>query len=176
MSALNITLSPTPTVIDDTRKHYDVAIVCIALGVLGTLFVIARLLPCWATRALWWDDWIMIATVVMYIAWTAMAAYVNLHGGIGKPLWEVTIQEFEGIVGSGFLYPAMTLRVLTMFLCGASACITATYKLAVFIQQMNDFTHIDLRITDEMSRVIPPQFDRYGYTFWIPSKLSHALH
>lgn len=67
-----------------------------------------------------------------------------------------------------------------MLMIVISACITATYKLAVFIQQMNDFTHIDLRcvfptlsnpfiilidsvgITDEMSRVIPPNLTDIG--------------
>lgn len=30
----------------------------------------------------------------MYICWTAMAAYVNLHAGVGKPLWEITVGEY----------------------------------------------------------------------------------
>lgn len=24
-----------------------------------------------------------------------MAAYVNLHAGVGKPLWEITVAEFS---------------------------------------------------------------------------------
>lgn len=30
----------------------------------------------------------------MYIGHTIMAGYVNLNGGIGKPLWVVTYGEF----------------------------------------------------------------------------------
>src|SRR3954462_14682416 len=44
-----------------------------------------------------------------------MGVYCNLNGGIGKPLWEVTYEEvqiwYKGVVGTTFLYPAMTASV-----------------------------------------------------------------
>lgn len=49
-----------------------------------------------------------------------MAAYVNLHAGVGKPLWEITLGEysvwFKGIIGSAWLYPAMTMSIRTSIL------------------------------------------------------------
>lgn len=77
-----------------------------------------------------------------------MAAYVNLHAGVGKPLWEITLGEFsvwyqvgnihllpiqdalhnykninrlivgekKGIVGSSWIYPAMTASIRTSIL------------------------------------------------------------
>lgn len=32
---------------------------------------------------------------LLYIGWTAMATYVNLHAGVGKPLWEITVEEYS---------------------------------------------------------------------------------
>ncbi|KAF4625680.1 hypothetical protein G7Y89_g12484 [Cudoniella acicularis] len=232
------------------------------------------------------DDWAMIPAPLLYIGHTIMACYVNLNGGIGKPLWEVSVGEFEigfkGIVGSAFLYPAMTAAIRTsiilfyhrifcktmprfrlavyiylaltsmyavtfsiipgticsplsaswhplvrhvycksdyfyynyqvalyscsvagdaillffplypvtklmipnkkrvgvtiMFMLGASACIAVSYKLAIFVLQMKKYDHIDPRwLTTIMSRVVPPQFDEYGYTFWIPSQVEPTV-
>lgn len=67
-----------------------------------------------------------------------MVIYVNLHAGIGKPLWEVTLGEFsiwfkfsislaaalqvriaeyvQGIVATAFIYPAMSGAIRTSIL------------------------------------------------------------
>lgn len=56
------------------------------------------------------------------------------------------------------------------------ACVAVSYKLAVFVMQMAKYTHIDPRwMTTQLSRVVPPQFDQYGYTFWIPSQVEPTV-
>ena len=44
-----------------------------------------------------------------------MAIYVNLHAGVGKPLWEITVHEysiwFKGIIGAMWLYPVMSMAI-----------------------------------------------------------------
>lgn len=41
---------------------------------------------------------------------------------------------------------------------------------------MAKYTHIDPRwMTTQLSRVVPPQFDAYGYTFWIPSQVEPTV-
>ena len=269
-----------------------------------------------------------------------MIAYCNLHGGTGKPLWEITLGEYtiwfqvcyavsqstnyllmssslQGVVGTAFLYPAMTacirisillfyrrifakadptsrlfiwvmialncafivtfevipgfickplsagwrnpltrrqhcrqdefyylyniglygsglgldiilllmpvypvlklqmplkrkLGALVMFMLGASyeslflprtfqsltgnrACIAASYKLAIYVTQWGRTGTIDprckfkpaqyptqIKLTDpgwhtQMSRAIPPQWDKYGYTFWIPTHVEPTV-
>jgi len=32
---------------------------------------------------------------LLYIGWTALAAYINLNAGVGKPLWEITVNEYS---------------------------------------------------------------------------------
>ncbi|KAI9784386.1 MAG: hypothetical protein M1816_000857 [Peltula sp. TS41687] len=214
-----------------------------------------------------------------------MAADVNLHAGVGKPLWEITLEEYsvwyKGIIGSAWLYPAMSVSIrisilllyrrmfagvlprvkysiwlllalqgvylvifsiLPAFICrplhkawnplerriycndwyyydtqvalystsmafdvillvfplypvyklqmplkrragvailfilGAAASIAAAYKLAIFVTQMKRYTHIDPRwFRYQMSRLVPPQFDKYGTTFWIPSQVEPTV-
>jgi hypothetical protein len=85
-----------------------------------------------------------------------MIAYCNLHGGTGKPLWEITLGEYsiwfqvccalsinfgkelittslKGVVGTAFLYPAMT------------ACIRIS--LLLFYQRIFGQTEAVLRLT-----------------------------
>ncbi|MCJ1231630.1 hypothetical protein MMC12_008309 [Toensbergia leucococca] len=223
---------------------------------------------------------------LLYVGWVTMAAYVNLHAGVGKPLWEITIGEysvwFKGIIGSAWLYPAMTASIRTSillfyyrlfgtpgvsrlkwvikvmlvlqviylvvysilpaFICrplymawhplerqlyfkdwyyyniqvalystsmafdvvllvlplypvwqlqlpirkrasiafvlmlGAAASIAAAYKLAIFVVEMARYTHINPKwLQYEMSTLIPPQFDTYGTTFWIPSQVEPTV-
>lgn len=49
-----------------------------------------------------------------------MAGYINLHAGVGKPLWEITVGEFsiwfQGIIGSAWMYPAMSMSIRTSIL------------------------------------------------------------
>ncbi|KAL9079559.1 MAG: hypothetical protein Q9157_001556 [Trypethelium eluteriae] len=222
---------------------------------------------------------------LFYIGWTAMAAYVNLHAGVGKPLWEITVPEysvwFKGIIGSAWLYPPMSAlirvsillfyrrmfgkaykfinfafwillalqaiyvivnSILPIFICrplykawhpierpkyfnnwyyywievamystsmafdwiilvlpvypvlklhmpfrkrvgiavifmlGAAASIVACYKLGIFVEQMTRFYQVNPEWAKyEMSLLIPPQFDEYGKTFWIPSQLEPTV-
>ncbi|KAL4751913.1 hypothetical protein BDW72DRAFT_192424 [Aspergillus terricola var. indicus] len=214
-----------------------------------------------------------------------MAGYVNLHAGVGKPLWEITEGEFsvwfKGIIGSAWLYPAMSMSIRTsilllynrmfsktmprlrlllwfmlslqvvylivflilpIFICrplykawhplerplyfndwyyyytqvalysvsmafdvillfiplfpvsqlqmpmrkrigaamilalGAGAGIAAAYKLGIFVQQMTRYSHINPVWTQyQMSYLVPPQFDEYGTTFWIPSQVEPSV-
>ncbi|KAF4592235.1 NAD(P)-binding protein [Ophiocordyceps camponoti-floridani] len=52
---------------------------------------------------------------VLYIAWSIMAVYVNLAGGIGKPLWQITLGEyaiwFKGFLASSWMYTSMTAAI-----------------------------------------------------------------
>lgn len=32
---------------------------------------------------------------LFYWGWSIMAVYVNLHAGVGKPLWEITLGEYS---------------------------------------------------------------------------------
>lgn len=105
-------LLPPPEDIDDTHKVYSIAVCCIVLGIVTSLFVLARVGLRFHARAFGADDYAIIPALLLYVCWTIMAAYVNLHAGIGKPLWEITLGEysiwFKGIVGSAWLYPATT--------------------------------------------------------------------
>ncbi|KAI2623543.1 hypothetical protein GGS26DRAFT_600403 [Hypomontagnella submonticulosa] len=279
-------LIPPPTEINDTHKKYDVAIVCIVLTAITTIIVAARLGARLYTKTFGLDDYATIPSILLYIGWTVLAAYVNLSAGVGKPLQEITIPEFriwyQGIAASSWLYPPMStairvsiilfyMRVFTQghkstmtyllrgifalqivylvvfmilpaFICspyyyswnpierrqhcndyyymythitlfavsllldlvllafpiypvsrlhmsvksrwgvgaifglGAAASIAAAYKFAIFVDEMNRFVPTDPKWLDHlMSRYIPGQFDRYGYTFWIPCHLEPTV-
>ncbi|MCJ1247588.1 hypothetical protein MMC30_004803 [Trapelia coarctata] len=278
-------LIPPPTQIDDTHKVYSVALACILLGIVASMFVLLRLGQRIHSRTFGNDDYAIIPALLLYIGWTAMAGAVNLNAGVGKPLWEITLGEysvwFKGIIGSVWLYPAMTasirisillfyqrmfatslnrakfaiwlllalqivylvvfsilpafickplykafepleremymndwyyyytqvalysvsmafdvillvmplypvfklqmpmkrrIGVALMFMLGAAASIAAAYKLAIFVTQMQRFTAINPRwLQYQMSMLIPPQFDQYGTTFWIPSQVEPTV-
>ncbi|KAF1969119.1 hypothetical protein BU23DRAFT_601786 [Bimuria novae-zelandiae CBS 107.79] len=281
-------LQPPPTYINDSHKKWDTTIFIIVLLIIAATTTIARFILRWKSRTFGMDDWAMIPALAGYLAHSTLGVYVNARAGIGKPLWEVSIQEFElwlkGILLSCFLYAlssglirisillfydrvfsktnrlmrlairitlAMTLvyiitfdiyasflckplhkfwkpferaqycgdniikwifdsavygyslildlvlltlpaipvlklqlstpkkiGVLVMFAMGASACIAATYKLIVFGLQWGRMGYIDPRwANQQLSLVIPPQFDSYGHTMWIPTQaeLSAAI-
>ncbi|EED12000.1 hypothetical protein TSTA_000740 [Talaromyces stipitatus ATCC 10500] len=115
-----VSLIPPPITIDDSHKVYSIAITCIVLGIVASLVVISRLAQRIHARTFGADDYVIIPGLLFYIGWTAMAAYVNLHAGVGKPLWEITLGEFsvwyQGIVGSSWIYPAMTASIRTSIL------------------------------------------------------------
>ncbi|KAF2014435.1 hypothetical protein BU24DRAFT_410181 [Aaosphaeria arxii CBS 175.79] len=281
-------LHPPPTHINNAHRKWDTTIFIIVLLIIAGFTTIARLTLRFRARLFGYDDWAMIPALAGYIAHSVLGAYVNARAGIEKPLWEVSIQEFElwlkGIAISQFLYPltsgliriaillfydrvfskaskpmrfairitiALTIiyiitfviyagflckpihkfwkpferarycgdnilkwiydaavysyslvldlillilpvfpilrlqlsggkkfGAITMFTLGASACIAATYKLAVFGLQWNRMGYIDPRwANQQLALVIPPQFDSYGYTMWIPTQaeLSAAM-
>ena len=59
-------------------------------------------------------------------------------------------------------------------MCRAS--IAAAYKLAVFVIEMRRYTHVNpVWARYEMSRLVPPQFDTYGTSFWIPSQVEPTV-
>jgi hypothetical protein len=59
-----IVLSPPPTVIDDTHKHYDVATAVLVLMIIATSFTVARFYLRWKSHTFGWDDWAMVPAVV----------------------------------------------------------------------------------------------------------------
>ncbi|RYO15430.1 hypothetical protein AA0111_g11735 [Alternaria arborescens] len=85
------------------------------------------------------------------------------------------------------------IGVIAIFICGAAASVTAAYKLAIFVTQMERYTKIDPKcellsasthetqsnkmpgLQYEMSTLVPPQFDEYGKTFWIPSQIEPSV-
>ncbi|KAI4222146.1 MAG: hypothetical protein LQ349_007687 [Xanthoria aureola] len=277
---------PPPTEINDAHKVYSIAAWCIVLGIVTSLCVLWRLGLRFQTSTFGADDYAMVPALLLYIGWTAMAGYVNLHAGVGKPLWEITIGEyavwFKGIIGSAWLYPAMTcairisillfyqrifvstpqarikyaiwlllalqavylvvysilpaficrplykawhplerqqyfndwyyyyiqvalystsmafdaillvfplypvsklqlplkkrIGVSVLFMMGAAASIAAAYKLGIFVSEMQRYTDINPEwLRYEMSTRVPPQFDHYGRTFWIPSQVEPTV-
>ncbi|KAK8040182.1 hypothetical protein PG993_008593 [Apiospora rasikravindrae] len=113
MSAPNIEdLIPPPVDVNDAHKVHSIANACIALGVLGALAVGVRVGVRVGHGNFGADDYAIIVALIFYIGWTAFAAYSNLHAGIGKPLWEITVGEFslywQSILAATFLYPAMS--------------------------------------------------------------------
>ncbi|KAL8916331.1 MAG: hypothetical protein Q9172_006351 [Xanthocarpia lactea] len=279
-------LLPPPSEINDTHKVHSIAAWCIVLGVVTSLCVLWRLGLRFQTRSFGADDYAIVPALLLYLGWTAMAAYVNLHAGVGKPLWEITVGEFsvwfKGIIGSAWLYPATTcairisillfyqrifvptpkarikyviwfllalqavylvvysilpafickplnkawqplerqqyfddwyyyytqvalfstsmafdaillvfplypvmklqlplkkrIGVSILFMMGAAASIAAAYKLAIFVIEMERYTKIPPEwLRYEMSRRVPPQFDTYGRTFWIPSQVEPSV-
>ncbi|KAK8085981.1 hypothetical protein PG994_000955 [Apiospora phragmitis] len=105
-------LIPPPDQVVDTHKVHSIAIACIALGVIGTLSVGVRVGVRVGHGNFGADDYAIVVAAMFYIAWSAFAAYSNLHAGIGKPLWEITVQEYslywQSILAATFLYPAMS--------------------------------------------------------------------
>ncbi|KAG0639415.1 hypothetical protein HOY80DRAFT_1136791 [Tuber brumale] len=74
----------------------------------------------------------------------------------------------------------MSLRqrilVCTLIGFGASACFGIAYRLALWILEMKRYPYIDPRwSSNPLSQVIPPQFDRYGWTYWVPSLLESNM-
>lgn len=82
-----------------------------------TLVVSVRLLFRWKSNTLGLDDYAFVPSIVSahiaiqcliqhrtywsaswqlcYWGWSIMAIYVNLHAGVGKPLWEITLREYS---------------------------------------------------------------------------------
>ncbi|KAF3059928.1 hypothetical protein GL218_08761 [Daldinia childiae] len=115
-------LIPFPTEVNDTHKVYRIAAACIALCIVTTGFVVARLTLRARSKNLGPDDYAIIPATILYIGWSSLAAYINLNAGVDKPLWEITIAEYslwyKGIVATAWLYPIMsgTIRVsITLF-------------------------------------------------------------
>ncbi|KAH7408178.1 hypothetical protein DE146DRAFT_785652 [Phaeosphaeria sp. MPI-PUGE-AT-0046c] len=277
-------LIPPPLEINDTNRDDSVAITIIVLGVVASLTVFARIWQRFATQSAGADDYAIVPALLLYIGWTAMAAYFNFHAGIGKPIGDITYGEFivffKGVFVAAWMYPIMSasirisillfyrrlfskasnkyrltvwalvvlqvvyviiFEVLPCFSCkpiqaawdpmtrftactwlyihstealysvslafdiillifpmvivwglhmpvkrratasvifilGACAPIAAAYKLAVFIQQSEDFSSTDPHWFDyQASYYIPPQYNQYGKVFWIPTQVEPTV-
>ncbi|RDA95545.1 hypothetical protein CP533_1180 [Ophiocordyceps camponoti-saundersi (nom. inval.)] len=108
-------LLPPPTTIDDSHKVYGVAIVCAVMSGFATSVVSWRLYLRYTSRAFGLDDWATIPALILYLGWSVLTVYVNLAGGVGKPLWEITMDEyaiwFKGFVASSWMYTTMTAAI-----------------------------------------------------------------
>ncbi|KAK3984536.1 hypothetical protein QBC44DRAFT_12066 [Cladorrhinum sp. PSN332] len=118
MDGANATLPvllPPPTEINDTNKVYDITIGCIVMCVVASLAVLGRLYVRFSTRSQGIDDYAFILALLSYLAYSILAIYANLHAGVGKPLWEITIPEYiiwyKILSGTAFLYPAMSTAI-----------------------------------------------------------------
>ncbi|KAI0023371.1 hypothetical protein F4780DRAFT_729491 [Xylariomycetidae sp. FL0641] len=105
-------LLPPPTEVNDTHKNYAYGAACIAMGIIGTLCVLARLAIRYRFRNFGADDYAIIPSAILFLAWITMASYLCLNAGVGKPLWEITVHEYSmwlrGQVASIWLYPAVS--------------------------------------------------------------------
>ncbi|KAI1145860.1 hypothetical protein F4825DRAFT_226671 [Nemania diffusa] len=108
-------LIPPPTTVDNTHKVYSVAIACAVLAAVTTLICSARLTHRFRERAVDVDDYALIVALILYWGWTVVSIYINLDGGIGKPLVEITLPEYtlwyKGLVVVSFLYPVMSTAI-----------------------------------------------------------------
>ncbi|KAK3328243.1 hypothetical protein B0T19DRAFT_442159 [Cercophora scortea] len=105
-------LLPPPTTIIDIHKVYGIALGCAFMCAVASSFVLWRLYTRVKSRSFGLDDCGAVFALLCYIAWSTMAVYTNLHAGVGKPMWGITMGEFEVwfqvIVGYAFLYPIMS--------------------------------------------------------------------
>ncbi|OAA33595.1 hypothetical protein AAL_01060 [Moelleriella libera RCEF 2490] len=110
-----VSLIPPPVDINDTHKVYGVAVAVIVMCSVTTCIGVIRLVFRWRHKLLGLDDYAFVPALLFYWGWSIMSIYVNLCAGVGKPLWEITLGEFsiwfKGIIGSMWLYPAMTFWV-----------------------------------------------------------------
>ncbi|KAK3685171.1 hypothetical protein B0T22DRAFT_428678 [Podospora appendiculata] len=110
-----LALLPPPTTINDTHKVYSIALGCAFMCAVASSFVLWRLYTRVTSRSFGLDDCGAVFALLCYIAWSTMAVYANLHAGVGKPLWEITMDEytvwFQVIVGCAFLYPIMSAAI-----------------------------------------------------------------
>ncbi|KAK8139364.1 hypothetical protein PG984_002744 [Apiospora sp. TS-2023a] len=108
-------LIPPPTEINDAHNDYSFGTATAAMGSIGTLCVFARLAIRYKFRSFGADDCAIIPAVVLFLAWCIMASYLCLNVGVGKPLWEITVAQYEmwlkGQVASMWLYPAMSASI-----------------------------------------------------------------
>ncbi|KAK7949563.1 hypothetical protein PG988_016202 [Apiospora saccharicola] len=113
-------LLPPPAEVNNTHKVYTVAATCILLCFISCLTVSARLAVRVKKHDVGLDDIAMVPATLLYIGWTVLAVCVNLNAGVGKPLWEITLDEFslwfKGVVVSSWLYPTLSasIRVSTL--------------------------------------------------------------
>ncbi|KAI5791975.1 hypothetical protein EDC01DRAFT_728534 [Geopyxis carbonaria] len=81
-----------------------------------------------------------------------------------RPIWNLEISVKQRIA------------VLAMLMMGASACAAVATKLGLFITEQYRYLDIDPRwAANPLSRFIPGQFDRYGYTYWFPAQIEPCI-
>ncbi|KAL2834988.1 hypothetical protein BDW59DRAFT_155814 [Aspergillus cavernicola] len=207
MSSPTAGLLPPPETVNDTHKVHSVAITCIPLGIVSGGCVIVQLVHRLQVRAF---------GPLFYIGWTAMAGYINLHAGVGKPLWEITVGEFSGQTPSSILfkfkpnltstqghhqlslaiprnehvYPNVHIAAIPSHVrvdsapaaprplapASPAARLPGRLLTLAYLHFAAHFTWRGIlsnaRWTEyQMSQIVPPQFDEYGTTFWIPSQV-----
>ncbi|KAK8110339.1 uncharacterized protein PG998_006796 [Apiospora kogelbergensis] len=105
-------LIPPPTEINDAHKNYTFGATTAMMGSIGTVCVLVRLSIRYRSRSFGPDDYAIIPATVLFLAWCIMASYLCLNAGVGKPLWEITVDQFSmwirGQSASLWLYPAMS--------------------------------------------------------------------
>ncbi|KAM7210769.1 hypothetical protein V8F06_013847 [Rhypophila decipiens] len=108
-------LLPPPLQINDTHKVYGVTIGCTVMCVVASVAVLGRLCVRFSSRSHGVDDYAFIVALFTYLAYSILAIYANLHAGVGKPLWEITVDEYviwyKILAGTAFLYPAMSTAI-----------------------------------------------------------------
>ncbi|KAI8623064.1 hypothetical protein F5Y19DRAFT_468801 [Xylariaceae sp. FL1651] len=108
-------LIPPPTAVNNTHKVYSVAVACAVLAAVVTLICGAWLTHRFRERAFDMDDYALIVSLILYWGWTVVSIYINLDGGIGKPLVEITLPEYtlwyKGLVIVSFLYPVISTAI-----------------------------------------------------------------
>ncbi|KAI0468863.1 hypothetical protein F4859DRAFT_516613 [Xylaria cf. heliscus] len=111
-STLPSNLKPPPPQIIDTHKVYSIAIACAILGILGVVAVSGRLWYRIRSKTFGMDDYFIVPAFVLYLGWSVLCVYGPLATGTGKPLHEITVEEFtilfQSIIAISFLYPVMS--------------------------------------------------------------------
>ncbi|KAM7186168.1 hypothetical protein V8F20_011506 [Naviculisporaceae sp. PSN 640] len=103
---------PQPTEPIETHQVYRIAVAISVMGGVTVFCVLWRLWYRLRNKIFGLDDYSLVLAVLLYISWTTLGVHVNIHGGVGKPLWEITMREysiwFKGIVCISLMYPVMT--------------------------------------------------------------------
>ncbi|KAH7324353.1 hypothetical protein B0I35DRAFT_337604, partial [Stachybotrys elegans] len=108
-------LLPQPTEINNEHRAWDVTAWCAVMCGLATIVVLLRLYVSIREHNFMLDDWAAAFSSLCYVAWSGLAIWANVHTGVGKPMWEITVAEYElwfrTIVACSFLYPVMSTAI-----------------------------------------------------------------
>ncbi|KAI9687376.1 MAG: hypothetical protein M1822_002419 [Bathelium mastoideum] len=114
-------------------------------------------------RQQYFNDWYYIYMNVALFA-TSMAFDIIL---LVFPIWPVLQLQTTA---------RKKAEVAGLFMLGAAASVAAAYKLAIWTVEIHRYTHIDpVWLNYQMSTLIPPEFDTFGVTFWIPGQVEPTV-